>query len=232
MNKEILLQLLGYGRTNEDLKAITSGLNVGPQDSILAIGGSGDQALALLEFADKVKVVDYNQEQVNHIKGRVEMLQARDYESFLAPPKLEEHPEIFVGQHMRQEIKTYFERTARYFRQGLRLDIIRERLSHLSISEPQNILNLEDQELFTKIYLSNILDYFVFSESYGKNGAALDNLMKCLTPSGLVYITNHNILRSFPHLLSNQLQPDRELSSLARKFETGWKPGVYRKVNS
>jgi len=229
MDKTLLLQLLGYGCTNENLKAITSGLDVGPQDSVLAIGGSGDQALALLEYADKVKVVDSNQEQIDYIKKRIEMLQVGDYDELLAEPRLENHPEIFVGQHMREELKTNYEKRKHYFRQGQRLDIIRGKLPNLLVFEPQNILNIKDQESFTKIYLSNVLDEFILSKSHDDQSAALDNLMNCLTPSGLVYITNNNILQHFPNLLSDQLRPDKVLGGLARKFETRWKPGVYRK---
>ena len=47
-----------FARTNEDLPSIVRGMDVNPSDYILAVGGSGDQAFALLEYAKKVKTVD------------------------------------------------------------------------------------------------------------------------------------------------------------------------------
>ncbi|MCX6774504.1 MAG: hypothetical protein NTY99_00220 [DPANN group archaeon] len=46
-----------YFQTNEDLASIVRGMNVKPTDYILAVGGSGDQAFALLEYAKRVKIV-------------------------------------------------------------------------------------------------------------------------------------------------------------------------------
>ena len=49
-----------YSSTNESLEGVVAGLDVKPKDRIIAVGGCGDQAFALLENVGKVIVVDSN----------------------------------------------------------------------------------------------------------------------------------------------------------------------------
>ena len=96
-----------YQCTNESLKAIVAGLDVSPDDNLLVVGGSGDQAFALLEFAVKGKVtaVDNAPQQIDFIRQKVEALQRGDYESFfrvdnkemgnLIGPRNEENASIY-----------------------------------------------------------------------------------------------------------------------------------------
>ena len=69
--------------TNEDLPSVVRGLDVGPEDYILVIGGSGDQAFALLEYAERVLAVDIEQYQVTRMQKQAKSLEIGDYETFL-----------------------------------------------------------------------------------------------------------------------------------------------------
>ena len=72
-----------YKKTNENLPCIIRGLDVQPNDYILAVGGSGDQALALLEYAERVLAVDIETRQVTHMKNQIDALSLGDYEVFI-----------------------------------------------------------------------------------------------------------------------------------------------------
>ena len=74
-----------YARTNEDLTAIVKGLDVNPADYILAVGGSGDQAFALLENAKRVLAVDAEDQQVCHMRQLMEHLPLRSRQLISAP---------------------------------------------------------------------------------------------------------------------------------------------------
>ena len=50
-----------YLVTNETLDAIMTGLEVNPEDDILSLCASGDQAFAFLEVAKHVRVIDMEQ---------------------------------------------------------------------------------------------------------------------------------------------------------------------------
>lgn len=45
------MRTIPYPCTNENLAAIVNGLNINENDTVVAVLGSGDQALALLEKA-------------------------------------------------------------------------------------------------------------------------------------------------------------------------------------
>lgn len=131
---------LEYTHTNESLEAIVMGLDVNSEDRILAIGGSGDQAFALLEKADSVTVVDINPAQIWYVRQRAELIRRRDYEMFLAL--------------LRGEI------SQRYFSRGGILENLHDKIDSLDIREPCDIFEINTNGgRFTKIYLSNAVGY-------------------------------------------------------------------------
>lgn len=68
--------------TNESLPAIIAGLSPSSADRILAIGGSGDQAFALLEHGAQVAVIDHDARQIDFIRHRAAALADGDYYEF------------------------------------------------------------------------------------------------------------------------------------------------------
>src|SRR3989338_6857639 len=73
---------LRYSYTNEDLRGIILGLDFSPEDSVLAVAGSGDQAFAFLEFTRQVKAVDIVPEQIELMRQKAEALRIGDYDEF------------------------------------------------------------------------------------------------------------------------------------------------------
>ena len=86
---------LEYISTNENLDAIVLGMDVNSNDRILAMGGSGDQAFALLEKAGSVTVVDRNSAQIWYIKQRAELIRQKAYEFFFSCTSCKNSSRIF-----------------------------------------------------------------------------------------------------------------------------------------
>ncbi|MFA5953100.1 MAG: hypothetical protein WC812_00750 [Candidatus Pacearchaeota archaeon] len=138
-------ELPAYARTNESLPSIVNLLNPSPEDNILAIGGSGDQAFALLKDGVKIDVIEYNLDQLNLINKRINYLREDDIEDFLIvrPASIKER--IFSKE---------------YFKKG-RIKKVKRNLENLSILEPQSIFSMSEEQLskYNKFYLSNALEH-------------------------------------------------------------------------
>ena len=221
---------LFFTQTNETLNAIIVGLEVSSKDIILAVGGSGDQAFALLEYAERVKVVDDRPEQLSYIRRRAEALQKGDYEAF---------------QPSNREVR---EDNAGYFKSPTRLETIQKKLEGLIILQPSDIISLAQQEeSYSKVYLSNVIGYRNPPRDGDSCRTILQKVAQRLVVNGLIYVANHRSLAlvSEPHtygiqdlhitsFLPPKLVLDLQLSKGARRWEkTGnyqWRPAVYRKV--
>ena len=86
---------LQFACSNENPAAIIAGLDVHSEDHVLTVGGSGDQAFALLERAGAVIVTDNNPAQIAFIRQRASSLLENNnalffanLRDFLAPKKL------------------------------------------------------------------------------------------------------------------------------------------------
>ncbi len=194
-----------YRATNESLKAIVKGLDVSPVDSILAVGGSGDQAFALLEFAGKVTAVDNAPEQIDFMRQRVEALKRRDYWGFFKSNDkaeslvgLRNDKNAFVYDQIERE-KLSEERAKRqYFfpdlSDNIKLDRIRANLKHLVITKPESIFDTAQREQgHSKIYLSNALGYHTQTNKDDLR-ITLEKVAQNLPINGLIYVTNHDEL--------------------------------------
>src|SRR3989344_1381131 len=243
-----------YYYTNENLQAIVAGLDLSSKDTILAVGGSGDQAFALLEFAGEVKVVDNQPNQIGFIKQRVEALLAGDDEAFfrnesktatLIGPR--NHQNSFLYDQLERDHNHLAARRRRYFtEESGRLERIQERLTNLIIAEPGDLVKVAQQERGdSKIYLSNILGYYdglADEEDYLRN--SLNKVARNLPFGGIIYVTNHNELvnsvwraeiivqdLAVASFLPPKLEIDPVLSLKARAHEKDcWHPAVYRRV--
>lgn len=206
---------LEWGVTNETVCAIVAGLNPQPSDSILAILGGGDQALALLEHAP-VTAVDIDKRYIRFARNRVKFLKNGNYQKFLN-----------AGACPTPLAESFMKNRLSYFTQE-RLEKILKRLSELKIVE-EDIFNVVKKIQPTKVYLSNALDYV----EYGQTAKSVRIISKALPSDGLVYITSSIFGSKIPR--PKDLKLDSELTAKARSLESGtgfkiWTPEVYRKM--
>lgn len=185
---------LGYSCTNEDLRGIVLGLDFSPDDSVLAVAGSGDQAFAFLEFARQVKAVDIVPEQIELMRQKAEALRVGNYDEFLRVEATGSCDGYLAGTHSPHFGEFNKGRRRKYFAEDdpQRLEIIRANLDNLVIAKPANILKVARTESgFSKIYLSNVLGY----ENDGSDMMVtqiLGNIARNLSLSGLIYVANHD----------------------------------------
>jgi hypothetical protein len=243
-----------YSSTNENLEGLIAGLDVKPEDIILAVGGCGDQAFALLEIAGRVIVADSNSSQIELIRKRAKLLQDEDYQRFLNVEEVGSADGCFSGEHMPQMIQANKKRRYIYFSSEGRLEMIRKNLGNLEIREPVDIIEVSKSTEHNKIYLSNILG---FGELFC-DVTVLKDIAQHLPQNGLVYVANHNdlcerradvlykkltgqkkeYLRKMedwfaipkPDFLPPELILDMDFTRRARMDERFWDPGVYRKI--
>ena len=208
---------------NESLPSIITGLDPQKEDVILVIGGSGDQALALLEFGCKVYVIDRNSSQVNYIKNVVENIRVKNFD-FLFNIENKDPTSIFIEN--RTGINLFKERNL-YFNNLARINTIASNINNLVIIEPaQSIFDFlkhnyssSNQIKFTKIYLSNI---FTTMSNYKMDGSKGDYDFEDFTNSlnliglnllkgGLVYFADGDLIRK-------RLKLSKFNSLFAKKF--------------
>lgn len=234
---------LGHSCTNESLNAIVLGLNLSPEDSVLAVAGSGDQAFAILEFVRQVKAVDIAPEQIEFMRQRAEALRVGDYAEFLRSDVRGSRDNLLAANYPEftefNSAEFNLNRRRKYFAEDdkKRLGRIQGNLGNLVISEPANILEVAQTETgFSKIYLSNVFEY-------GKHGPSrrdilmkqvLGNIARNMPLDGLIYVANHldeDKDLKCDSFLPPELKVDGDLSSRARRYEESiWKPAVYKRV--
>jgi len=202
--------------TVESLEAIMVGLEPGPDDEILAVGGCGDQAFALLEKAGKVVIADVNEAQLKLIRKRKDALAAKDYKTFFLPTGTDYE---FSGSFYR----------VRYFEVGGRLVPIQERHSNLEISEPMSIEDHARDRTFTKIYASDAMGELYSNQPLD---VQLSLVLRGLEMGGLIYISNGAEINNLvPDISPLGIQLVPELTERAQAAEKTYTPNVYRKVS-
>lgn len=229
--------------TNESLKSIIEGLQINPQDYVLSICASGDQAFAMLEKGTKVLAVDKDQNYLKYARKRLEMLKEGRFDDFLGLNELT-HKKIFLHYIARfpsaiklfPHIKLRYpgeitcnkdeaKRRFDYFSDRGRFRRIRQNAGNIEFLEA-DIFSLPDgYGPFTKAYLSNAwpVDH--------SNPQRLSGVIARIKPRGLLYITE-----PYPDYYEESCEPPlivvaEELTGLARTNETLWTPKIYRKVN-
>jgi len=215
---------LKYTFTNESLRAIKAGLEINSEDHVLAVGGSADQAFALLECAGKVTVIDIDPAQVEYIKQRALWLAQGDYTNFLG----------YGGSLAvcdRQSIDKLPERNE-FFLSPSRLPRIRSKLSKLEILSEGDIFDPEIIEGKNKIYLSNAR---TSSDKSGK--ILLTPLGRMLPIGGLIYTVEGIEEKRYPlppiPLEHHGLVRDERLTRVAEALEgksSMWVPEVYKRI--
>ncbi len=214
-------KLLTFISTNESLDAIIDGLEPNNTDRILTVGGSGDQAFAILEKGAKVVCVDNNPSQTEYIKERYKLLEKRNYKQFAYP------------------LACFDKDAIKYLKKPGRAENIRKNLSNLEIRDPADIMEIAKNEKgFTKLYLSNILGYHGTDYEQTKNIIkGLTTIARNLKQGSLIYVANHDWLCGRPEYKTfikqtELLEIERELTKKAKNHETAyyivWNPAVYR----
>lgn len=196
-------KMVTYDSTNESLAAIVAGMDAQPEDRILAICGSGDQAFALLEYSREVVAVDSDQSQIAYAQKRKEALEQGNIRKFLGG---------------------YFHHQKNYFKAEGRLEKIREKLHFLDFRHA-DLLNILAQKQFTKYYFSNIFTYTSTDLSY------ISRVANALPESALVYIAFKGGWRPpLPATLIKDQELTQKAQSLEDKTDDPWLPEVFRKV--
>ncbi|MEK6967475.1 MAG: hypothetical protein AABX51_02485 [Nanoarchaeota archaeon] len=203
-----------YPYTFENLNAIIAGLKPCSDDRILAIGGSGDQAFALVEYADVV-VAERNPEQLEYIKRRKIMLNAGDYFSFVHSAGLG-----FDNHQLDCNLD--------YFMEDGRKNRIHARLSHLELGEPKSLEEHASERKFTKIYASDA------NSKIHRRGTIQEQLAAILTGlehGGLLYVAS-GYVSGLIDVRAMGLEEVQELTAAAREIENLYHPAVYMKVEA
>jgi len=198
--------------TNENIEQIVAGLRPTPDDRILAICGSGDQAFALAEYGARVYAVDNDPEQIAYARQRATLLRQRRYDVFLS---INRAPPIIDASAM--------EGTIDYFTRKGCLTAVRSHVDRVSL-HTADIFNLPEELKieYTKAYLSNAHYYWGSSTHHELHGVA-----ERIVPGGIVYACGilHDRLED-----CCGLQEDRETTrQIERLGDFGWKPTVYVK---
>ncbi|MFA5887977.1 MAG: hypothetical protein WC852_04680 [Candidatus Nanoarchaeia archaeon] len=216
-----------YPYTNESLDAVVKGLDVQSSDDIIGVLGSGDQAFAMIEYANSVLAVDNNKVQVAYAQERKAMLREGNIERFLHPECL---PEI-TGKY-----KGHMDSIVDYFSQPGRLERIRQKLDLLEIKKTANVLDKMKEGRFSKAYLSNIIGFNGFMIKPNAQKAFVKELANRLRMPGLIYFTSTSWLRLEK---MHEIENDKALTIAARQEEdklysgeyaSGWRVLVYRRT--
>src|SRR3989338_3571317 len=208
---------LKYSYTNESLDAIVTGLDVQHQDVILAVAGSGDQPLALLEKAAKVIAVDTNVMQLELLRKRTELLRGGSYWRFLRPKEKGISDGVFFsgfdGSFPSKKTRR------RYFSEKNRIRTIAGKVDSLEILEPMEVARAVEKGVdFTKVYLSNSMKE---TRSFPLPDSLMCILSQRLPFDGLVYMSNAGMYGFFQEscFLPPNIVLDRELTQIARDRE-------------
>ena len=247
--------VLRFNFCNESIPSIIAGLNPNENDIILAIGGSGDQAFALLEFGCKVCVVDYNPAQINYIKEVIQNIKQNNFNFFI---NIENNDN--VSKKIKQNTNIdFFELRTKYFNNLERFEKIRSNIDKLILIEPaQSIFEfVKNTNLnFSKIYLSNI---YTTMSNYSRNGDkghfdfsefsnSLEIICSKLFSNGIIYFADGDVIRErlknirFNSLFNisekfslknNNLKVDKNRTKSARKKQSfkSRTPLILKKIN-
>lgn len=250
---------LNYSITNEDLHGIVLGMNLSLNDSVLAVAGSGDQALAILEFVRNVTAVDSNRDQIKLAREKINTLLNGNYSQFLNQDLLGAYDGYFLEIDSPEFAESKRTQRNNYFLDDPnRLKNIRQKLGALVIAEPCDVgidfLTLGPEKRkheFNKMYLSNIsitstLQFLPF--------------VSAIPVGGLIYVTDHKTILKYSSVnfpkdnrksdcnedkhkdlydgsfyegsfLHPKLEIDFELSMKARTNGNSiWTPAVYKRI--
>ena len=202
-----------YPKTNESLNSIIKGINPNPEDKILAILGSGDQAIALAKSSKYIDAIDNDSNQIEYAKDRINLLKEKKFEEFLRGYK-GKYPCNFFSEIKKWELN----------------------LENLNIIEG-DIFKL-NWNIYNKMYLSNIINFPYQELDYLERMKRFKQKANELRRGGLIYIITFE--QDIKEILSeqkniNSIKINKKLTSDAKDYmkefnEEGWNPLVFQKV--
>ncbi|MFH1066069.1 MAG: class I SAM-dependent methyltransferase [Nanoarchaeota archaeon] len=223
---------LEYFYTNESLDAVVRGMDVKSSDDIIAVCGAGCRAFAMLEKANSVVAVDYNEAQIEYAMKRAEALKAGDYDSFF--PEVEEGR--IALERDRNTAMEYFSRNTlfgRIFKSRTRLERIRNKLGRIEFktASMQDFVKSMESRKYSKAYLSNAL---TFSKLFKNNQQGfIQRLAAKLRSPGLIYLADGYDI-SLKYACS--IEEDKKLTEISLELERAnsesdryWRPSIWRK---
>lgn len=217
-----------FQTTDENLEAVVSGMDLSPEDRVVAICGSGDQAFAMLESAGSVTAVDFVEVQIEFVKKRAQLLQKGKYEDFLAVGVNED-------DRYRDLVKQDAEKRNPYFQVPGRLSKIRDKLAHLDFIEGKIFTVAPTLQPFSRLYLSGTMGQCGENERIAK---AMKQTLDNLEINGLIYVTmgTDPFERMLDMTPTTNVKLSGPLTTKARDKERLhgrpiWEPTVYRKVS-
>ncbi|MFA5887974.1 MAG: DUF3419 family protein [Candidatus Nanoarchaeia archaeon] len=223
---------LEYFYTNESLDAVVRGMDVKSSDDIIAVCSAGCQPFALIEKANSVVAVDYNEAQIEYAMKRAEALKAGNYGSFF--PEVEEGR--ITLERDRDTAMKYFSRSTlfgRIFKSKTRLERIRNKLDRIEFKAAimQDFVKNMESGKYSKAYLSNAL---TFSKLFKNNQQGfIQRLAAKLRNPGLIYLTDgYDIYLKY----ACNIEEDKKLTKISLDLERAnvesgryWRPSIWRK---
>lgn len=197
--------------TNETLNAILEGLKPKREDNILSIGGSGDQALALLLKRPKISIVDKNPIQLDIIRRRINHIKKGNINSFMST------------------FHDTYQINLNYFGVRGRLNKIRDNIENISILKTQDFFDLKfEPEKFNKFYLSNATGWSSFYTPlfYKK----IEKFYSFVNEGSLIYIADGENSWLYEKV-GFKIQPflTRDVRKKEVSKDYNWKPAVLYK---
>jgi len=165
-----------WTRTNEHLPSIIQGLDVQSTDYIIAVCGSGDQGLAILERAKRVLLVDNRPEQIEFMKTISACIKKGDYNRFLGARK---------GSSESYSSDGYWS-SLNYFTPR-RFNLLKTKMNNLEIRLGNIIKMARSEKGFNKLYLSNALNHKPLDSDIPM---ALKTVSDNTPKNGLVYLAD------------------------------------------
>ena len=215
---------ISFYHTTMSLDSILKALQINTSDTILDVIGSSDTAHAMAEIARQIVSIDKLAGQADYARLRQKKIKDGDFTGFLSVEQVADDFKFALG---RRNI---------YFLEDGRLQRIADRADAISF-EQGDIFQVAraNPGKFTKVNASNVFGYSRMHPRFYPERMA--DLANSLVKDGLLYVADHNDMKTMALrkgiglVVSDSLQPDRELTAVAREHEHRiWSPVVYRKI--
>ncbi len=163
-----------YFYTNEILPAIIAGLDLRSNDNVFAICGSGDQAIAILEYVDNVIAVDYSKNQLEYAIKRAKLIKDGKFNDFF---NYQYDTSFFKYGELRKE----------YFMKKGRMDKIKDKISKLEFRHA-NLNKLRKFSPYSRLYLSNAVSYS--GNTFYDDSKLLHRILNSVEDETNIYVTS------------------------------------------
>ena len=217
--------MLNYSMSNESLDAIVRSLNINPKDKFACCSGSGDQALALAEYTGHIDVYELNPIQIELIIARQKQVKDGNFSEFRQQTVTGYCDGAYNGTRDSGRTLELWERRNQYF-DDARLSRIRLNLP--LVIHQKNVFSLDGMNnfLYDKVYLSNADWPLSMSPKH-----TFSTIVSHLPIDALIYVIQCGAAYGvrFEDEVPG-IMVDKDLTEIARSYETLWKPKVYRKI--